>query len=189
MSKMLSGQNVAILTANGFNQHDLIEAQKALLAAGAKVKIISPDQGLISGWDGQGWGHNFPVDQALATALGADYDMLVIPGGSRALDKLQTTAHTRRFINNFMTMAKPVALFGDAASILVFAEQANGRVVAVADSAKDVLVAAGATVVDDVMAMDGNLMSSPVVDGEQRQSLIAQMLDFFAGNAKLAQAA
>jgi len=123
MSKPLPGTKIAILVANGFDQHDFSEVQKALNGASAIVKVISPDQGLVNGWEGKGWGHHFPVDQALSTALGADYDMLVIPGGSRSMEKLKTTAHTKRFVNSFINAEKPVAMMCDAVDLLTYAGQ------------------------------------------------------------------
>lgn len=123
MSKSLPGQKIAILVANGFEQADFTETQRALIAAAATVKVVSPDQGLVNGWEGQGWGHHFPVDQVLSTALGADFDMLVVPGGARSLEKLKTTAHTRRFFNSFINAGKPVAVFGDVTALLDYAGQ------------------------------------------------------------------
>lgn len=123
MSKPLSGVKIAILSANGFNQQDLTETQKIMNAAGASLKIISPDQGLVNGWEGQGWGHHFAVDQVLSTALGADFTMLIVPGGSRSMEKLKMTAHTKRFLNSFMNAKKPVAMFNDAVDLLTFAGQ------------------------------------------------------------------
>jgi protease I len=123
MSKPLSGVKIAILAANGFNQQNLTDTQKSTTAAGAALKIICPDQGLVNGWEGQGWGHHFAVDQVLSTALGADFDMLAVLGGSRSIEKLKTTAHTKRVINSFMTSGKPVVMFEDAVDLLAFAGQ------------------------------------------------------------------
>lgn len=118
MSKFLSGTKIAILAANGFNQNDFTQTQRALLTAGATLKVVSPDQGLVNGWEGASWGHHFAVDQVLSTALGADFDMLVVPGGERSINKLKTTAHTRRFISSFMAANKSIVMFNDAADLL-----------------------------------------------------------------------
>ncbi len=117
--KSLIGQKIAILAANGFDEADMIAAQRALVAAGATMRLVSSDNGLVNGWDGKGWGHNFPVDAALNTALGVDYDGLVIVGGQRSFDKLKMTAHTKRFIGSFMLAQKPVVAFGEAADVLM----------------------------------------------------------------------
>lgn len=118
MSKFLSGTKIAIIAANGFEQNDFTQCQRALIAAGATIKVISPDQGLVNGWEGNSWGHHFAVDQTLSTALGADFDMLVVPGGERSINKLKTTAHTKRFVGSMMNAVKPVVMFGDAVSLL-----------------------------------------------------------------------
>jgi protease I len=179
MNKPLSGIKIAILVANGFTQQDFTEAQKVLNAAGATLKIISPDQGLVNGWEGTGWGHHFPVDQQLSTALGADFDMLVMPGGQRSLDKLKTTAHTRRFVGSFLTYGKPVALFGDAVGVLIQADHAAGRRVAGADSSRDMLVHAGATWADEAVVLDNMLYSGRADNAADRAAFAAGMVEFF----------
>lgn len=123
MSKTLAGIKIAILVANGFNQQDFTAVQKVLNSSGAGLKLVSPDQGLVNGWEGSGWGHHFPVDQQLGTALGVDFDILVVPGGQRCMDKLKTTAHTKRFVNSFMVSAKKIVLFSEAVELLDFAGQ------------------------------------------------------------------
>lgn len=131
------GTKVAVLVANGFDENNFLSAQKILQETGACVKIISTNQGLVNGWSAhegvEGWGHNYAVDAQLNTALGADYDMLVIPGGQRSLDKLKMTAHTRRFIGSFMTANKPVAVMGDALDIMDHVQVTGGREVSAAD--------------------------------------------------------
>ncbi len=189
MSKSLTGSKIAILVANGFNQDDMTTAQKALLSPGASVKIVSPDQGLVNGWEGAGWGHHFAVDQALSTSLGADFDVLVVPGGQRSMDKLKTTAHTRRFLNSFLSAGKPVALFDDAADLLVYAAQAAGRNVAGPDSVREALVQAGAVWVEQTPSIDGALYTGRVATVEERAEYVAGMLDFFASHATLARQA
>jgi len=61
----------------------------------------------------------------LSAALAADFDMLIIPGGQRSVEKLKLTAHTRRFIGGFVDTGKPVALFEEAVALLLFAERAK----------------------------------------------------------------
>ena len=112
-AKPLAGSKIAILVANGFMQADMIAAQRRLIEEGAHVRIVSSEQGLVNGWTGDDWGHHFAIDNPLNAALAADYDMLVVPGGARSVDKLKLTAHTKRFIGSFLAMQKPVAVTGD----------------------------------------------------------------------------
>lgn len=159
MSKPLSGVKIAILAANGFNQQNLTDTQKTLNTAGASLKIICPDQGLVNGWEGQGWGHHFAVDQVLSTALGADFTMLVVLGGTRSIEKLKMTAHTKRFINSFMTSGKPVAMLDDAVDLLAFAGQ------------------------DTVVENHGNLYAA------NAENPVSGILDFFISNVAPVQQA
>ena len=114
----LIGQKIAILAANGFQEPDLIETQKILNGTGAHTRIVGMDQGLINGWNDGAWGLNFAVDQAINTALAADYSILIVPGGQRSIDKLGLTAHTNRFLKGFLDSRKPVILFREAETLL-----------------------------------------------------------------------
>lgn len=187
-NKILSGVKIAILVANGFDEADMTESQRALLSAGAAPKVVSVDQGLVNGWQGRGWGHHFAVDLPLSTSLAADFAMLVIPGGARSLDKLKMTAHTRRFIGGFMAAGKPVAVFGDAVRLLAFAEQLGGRTVTGAAESREEAERAGAIWSEETMALDGALLTG-VSGNETRESLIRAMIDHFAQGSSVKKAA
>ncbi len=185
MSKSLSGMKIAILVSNGFNQQDMTDTQKVMNSLGVSLKLISPDQGLVNGWEGTSWGHHFAVDQQLSTALGADFDVLVVPGGQRSLDKLKTTAHTRRFVNSFVTAQKPVVMFNDAIDLLGYAQQLTGRTVVGPEVMKDVVVAGGAVWSEQNPAIDANLYTGRVETAEDRSVFVAGLLDFFMVHAKM----
>ncbi|MCB9964200.1 MAG: DJ-1/PfpI family protein [Rhodospirillales bacterium] len=118
MHKPLQNQKVAILAASGVTETHMTEIQKNLMKTGAFARIISVDHALLNSWNGSGWGVNFAVDAALSTALGVDYDMLIIPGGTRSTEKLMRTAHTKRFLDSFMRLQKPICVVEDGAELL-----------------------------------------------------------------------
>ncbi|NCT41165.1 MAG: hypothetical protein GW778_05850 [Alphaproteobacteria bacterium] len=122
MQKPLLGHKVAFLAANGLNETDLIGAQKIVQALGGDTRIIGMDQGLVSSLNEHGWGLNFAADQALNQSLAVDYSAVVVPGGKRSIEKLQLTAHTRRFLRGFYESNKPVCLVNEASELLAFAE-------------------------------------------------------------------
>lgn len=181
MSHSLAGKKIALLIANGFNQADMTSAQRALIAKGANVRIVSPETGLVNGWDNTSWGHNFAVDESLGTALGADFDMVVVPGGERSVNKLKLTAHSKRFLGSFMNAGKPVAIMGDALALMIFSDLLTGRTVDGPDA-----LAAMATQANAVwegrgeICMDNNLMSGDVTDAT-RSVFIETMLSHFSG--------
>jgi len=157
--KILAGKTVAILVANGFEETEMTEPQRALLAAGAQLKTVSPEQALVNGWHEAAWGHYFPVDTALSEALAADFDALLVPGGSRGIEKLAGNPHTKRFLKGFIDGSKPVALIGDAAGLLVVVERAAGKTVAADESVAETLKEAGAVLAEEPIAADGAMLT------------------------------
>lgn len=122
MQNPLHGHKVAFLVANGLDEADLIESQKIVQSLGADTRIISMDQGLVSSLNEHGWGLNFAADQALNQSLAADYSAVIVPGGRRSIEKLQLTAHTRRFLRGFYETGKPVCAIDEGSTLLAFAE-------------------------------------------------------------------
>jgi protease I len=179
MSKPLNNVKVAILVAGGFNQPDMTQAQRALLDAGATVQIVSPDNGLVNGWEGKNWGHNFTVDAHLPKSLGADYNMLVVPGGQRSMDKLKLSAHTKRFVGSFFAAAKPVICMNEGVVALAIAEVIQGRTVNGTEAMAEFAMEHGAIWTDECPAFDENLYSGEC-DDETRATFIASMIEFMA---------
>lgn len=135
MHKPLLGQRIAVLVANGFNETDMTQAQRALQDSGADIRIVSMDQGLVNSWRDGSWGLNFVADAFLNKALAVDFDMLIVPGGQRSMDKLKQTAHTRRFVGGFVNAGKPVVAFDEANDLLVDLECMDGRIMQVSTNA------------------------------------------------------
>lgn len=154
-----SVQTVAMLLANGFNEQEFIAAQKALREMGIAMKVISANQGLVNGWEGTGWGHNYAVDEPLNTALGADYDAVIIPGGERSHDKLKQTAHTKRFISSMMMANKPVAAIGDALTLLGETGQIDNRTVGGSIAMKAMVSQAAGIWSDEAVTVDNCLLT------------------------------
>ncbi len=188
MDKPLNGLKIAVLVGNGFDEADMTECQRALLIAGATVRVVGVDQGLVNGWQGRGWGHHFAVDLPLSTALAADFAMLVVPGGQRSLDKLKQTAHTRRFIGGFLAATKPIVLFGDAVQLLAYTGHATGRTVGGPAALGPDLTQAGATWSNEPLVHDTNLLTG-LSDDETRMSFLRAAIAHFIGAPALAQAA
>ena len=117
----LESKTIAILTANGVNQNDISMMQRALIQKRNFPKIIGAGAKLIQSWSDGEWGHNFATDVSITEALGVDYDILIIPGGERAMTVLQSTAHTNRILNSFVAAGKPVLFMNDARQLIEFA--------------------------------------------------------------------
>jgi len=138
----LSGKTIAIMVASGFDETGFIAIQRAMMEAGAKLKIVSREAGLTNAWNGTGWGMSYPADATLSTALAIDYDGLIIPAGKRHIDTLENEAHAKRVLRAFLREDMPVLLQGDASAMLQLVDGAADRPHATADDA------GGAQVVD-----------------------------------------
>jgi protease I len=180
--KPLLGLKAAILVANGFCEADVTQTQRALLELGAAAKIISPEVGLACGWAGENWGHNCAVDANIRTALGADYSMLIVPGGIRSVEKLRLTAHTKRFISSFINSGKPVAVFDESLELLAAAADLSGRTVAGAPEMEAPMLQAGVNWAGAAWHADNNLLTATTAAG--REEVIAETMKLFTAQAR-----
>ena len=136
----LNGKTIAIMVASGFDEIAFIAIQRAMMEAGAKLKIVSRETGLTNSWNGTGWGMSYPADATLSTALAIDYDGLIIPAGKRHIDTLEKEAHAKRVLRAFLREDMPVLLQGDATVMLQVIDGAADRPHATVDDTDGALV-------------------------------------------------
>lgn len=182
MAKALQSQKIAVLISNGFNEQDFLSIQRAMIEQGASLRIVSTDSGLVNGWDGKGWGHNFAIDAQLNTALGIDYDAVIIPGGQRSLDKLKLTAHSRRFIGSFLAAMKPVVCMGDAVQLLAHTDHVSGKTVSGPESKKAIAETAGAVWSAEAVSMDATLLTGDT-EGDKLAAYVVAAVDMMVQSA------
>lgn len=177
MSLILVDKNIAIVAADGFDEHQMTEIQRALTKAKARIRIVAPEPGLVNGWQGEGWGHHFHVDAPMSETLGSDFDMLVLPGCARSTDKLKQNPHMRRLVNHFLAANKPISAIGTGAGLLALGDQMTGRTVAAPVEVQDELKAAGIGIGENDREIDGNCLTSA---GEDIAAWVEETLAFFA---------
>ena len=122
----LSQKTIALLACSGFDEQPFVALQQALVAAGAKVKVISRDHGLTNGWANGVWGLSYPVDGALSETLAIDYDVMVVPTGERHTALLLNDPHGRRIINAFLREDVPSLIVGSAVDSLAEKDMLDG---------------------------------------------------------------
>ncbi len=118
MSQSLQGKQVLILASSGVDEGVMSMLQRDLLKAGATLKTVATTSGLINSWNGKGWGIYFTVDTNVNATLGSDFDMLVVPSGKLAVEKLASNEHTNRIISHFVLASKPMAFLGESSSLI-----------------------------------------------------------------------
>jgi len=117
MPSPFDGKTIAILVGSGFEEKPFVDLQRALVSAGAIVKVISRDTGLTNGWANGTWGLSYPVDAHISETLAVDFDALVIPDGKRHTDILLNEAHARRITTAFLREGVPSLLIGSGVEL------------------------------------------------------------------------
>jgi protease I len=156
----LEGVRVAILATDGFEQSELTEPRKALDAAGAVTKVISPKSGKLKGWNHKDWGEEVPVDQALDGADPKNYDALLLPGGVMNPDALRMQPKAVAFVKSFFDAGKPVGAICHGPWTVIESGAAKGHRMTSWPSLKTDIRNAGADWVDEEVVVDANLVTS-----------------------------
>ena len=153
-------KRVLILATDGFEQSELIEPRKLLEQAGIETTVASPKSGQIKGWNHTDWGESVSVDTALDSVEAADFDGLMLPGGVINPDQLRQEDKVIELIEDFNDAGKPIAAICHGPWLLVEADIIDGRTVTGWPSIRTDLENAGGDVVDEEVAIDGNLITS-----------------------------
>ena len=157
----ITDAKILILATNGFEQSELVKPRDDLKEAGATVHVASPEEGEIKGWDGGDWGQSVSVDIALSQANADDYDALVLPGGQINPDLLRVERAALDLIRRFDEQGKPIAAICHAPWLLIEAGLADqSRTMTCYESIRTDLRNAGATVVDQAVVRDANIITS-----------------------------
>ena len=90
----------------------------------------------------------------------ADYDVLVLPGGVKAMEKVRQNKDIIKFISDFDKEKKIIACICSGAQLLISAKVVKGRKIAGYYSMKDDLVNAGAEYTDLPAVIDENIITT-----------------------------
>lgn len=161
MAGELDGKRVAILAADGVERVELEQPRDALRQAGARTELLSLHDGSIQARDHDlDAAGTFDVDALVKSASVDDYDALLLPGGTVNPDKLRMDDAAVGFVRDFVSSGKPVASICHGPWTLLEAGVVSGRTVTSFPSIRTDLRNAGAHVVDEEVARDGNLVTS-----------------------------
>lgn len=160
MSHELAGYRIAILATHGFQESELASPRQALAVAGATVDIVSPEPDSIRAWANKDWRDYYPVDVTLDDASAADYDAVVLPGGTLNPDKLRADDRARRFVRHAFNGGQTIGAVCHAPWILVNTGIAANHQLTSVHSVADDLRNAGAHWVDKPVVADHGLITS-----------------------------
>ena len=146
---------VLILSADGFEDSELLLPWSRLQEENVDVDIASPTAGSIRGKHG----YEAPATLAIDDVRAEDYDAVIVPGG-RAPARLCRSAKVLDLIRTFVAAGKPVSAICHGPEVLISAGVLRGRSATCYRTVAGRLEAAGAHYRDAEVVVDGNLITS-----------------------------
>ena len=154
-----------ILTWEKYQDHEVIYPYYRVQESGYEVDIMSNKVGMIYGILGtynESTKSVFDLnDDEKFEDYMHDYDLLIIPGGVKSLEKLRQEESALNFIREWDALGKTIGSICHGGQMLISAEIVDGREVSGYYSIKDDLVNAGGTFVDAEYVISDNLICCP----------------------------
>lgn len=129
MSTQVNGKKVLIITSNtGVERDELLKPLEALRALGALVTHASPKGGTVQTFQ-QDTEKDKTVesDTTLAQVNAAEFDALVIPGGTVNADTLRQDGDAQKLVKAFVDAGKTVAAICHGPWLLIDAGVVEGK--------------------------------------------------------------
>jgi protease I len=153
----LTGKNVAMIVARGFEDSEAVDPKNYLEEHGATVTVVGLDTEEVTGKKGA----TLKPDAALDSVTVDQFDALVIPGGGSP-EQLRIHQNAVDFTRQFVQSGKPVASICHGPQLLISADVLRGKTITCVKTIADDVKNAGANYVDEALVVDENLISSRV---------------------------
>ena len=120
----IKSRQLAALVADGFDAKELEAMNKALVAGGARIKVVATHLGSVTSADGKA----VRADLSFLTAASVCFDAVYVPGGTKSVDALMGDADAVHFVNQAYKHCKAICATGDGDRFLkeTFAGAADG---------------------------------------------------------------
>ena len=151
---------VLIVATDGFEEWELFGPREILQQRGAEVVLASLDRDPIQATVHDDPGKTIRPDLTVDEARADDFDALILPGGVRNPDQLRLHQNVIDLIRDFAARGKPIGAICHGPWLLVEADLLRGRAATSWPSIRTDLRNAGANVVDEVVVVDGNIITS-----------------------------
>ncbi|MBR9706726.1 DJ-1/PfpI/YhbO family deglycase/protease [Candidatus Pacearchaeota archaeon] len=151
-----------VLTGNLVQDHEYIYPYYRLKEEGFEVTTALKDAKACLGI----LGTNIPSDRdakiiSYEEMRIEDFDILVIPGGAKCMEKLRQEKGVLNFIKEFNDAGKVISSICHGAQLLISAKIVNGRRISGYYSIMDDISNSGAEYVDAPYVTDNNIISCP----------------------------
>jgi protease I len=161
MSDNLNSKKIAIIATDGVEQVELVKPREAVEKAGGKTELLSLETGQIQAMNSDiNPADKFDVDKAIADASAADYDGLILPGGTVNADKLRISDDVVSFVQKIFEDGKPAGVICHGPWTLVEADLVRDRTLTSWPSLQTDIRNAGGKWVDEEVVVDQGLVTS-----------------------------
>ncbi|MBN1384034.1 MAG: type 1 glutamine amidotransferase [Elusimicrobia bacterium] len=150
-------KRAVIITGPNFQDEEYIYPYYRLQEAGFKVDVAVKDKASIKGK----YGVPAKVTMDTKDLKEQDYDLVVLPGGHEAPDRVRQIKEVLDFVKAMYDKGKIVSTICHGPWILISAGIAKGKKISGYIGIKDDIINAGAEYMDAPVVVDGNIISSP----------------------------
>ncbi|MFB0835443.1 DJ-1/PfpI/YhbO family deglycase/protease [Arthrobacter halodurans] len=146
----ISGKKILFVSTNsGVEQDELMVPLEELGAAGATVTVAAQKAGPIKTLIGDAEpGEDVQAERAMSDIDPAEFDLLVVPGGTLNADSLRLDEDAQRIVKAFASSGRPVASICHGPWLLIETGLAQGKMLTSYRSVRTDAVNAGAEWLD-----------------------------------------
>jgi protease I len=161
MVNELQGKRIAFLATDGVERVELAVPWNAVKEAGGQPELVSIKTGQIQSMNFDiDKADTFTVDKTVSEVSAAQYDGLVLPGGTINPDRLRINQQAMQFVRSFFEAGKPVGAICHGPWSLVETGVVKGRTVTSWPSLRTDIRNTGGTLVDEEVHIEGKLVTS-----------------------------
>jgi len=145
-----------ILTGNLVQDHEFIYPYYRVQEDGYEVDVAVRDKKQVNGIIGA----KIKPTKDIPELKVEDYDLLILPGGAKAMEYMRQDMDIIKFISDFNSSGKTIASICHAAQLLISSKIVKGRKISGYYSIKDDINNAGAVYTDEPAVVDGNIVTT-----------------------------
>ena len=145
-----------ILTGNFVQDHEFIYPYYRVQEDGYEVDVAVRDKKQVNGIIGA----KIIPTKDIPELKVEDYDLLILPGGAKAMEYMRQDVEILKFISDFNSSGKTIASICHAAQLLISSKIVKGRKISGYYSIKDDINNAGAVYTDEPAVVDGNIVTT-----------------------------
>ena len=162
-------KNALILTWSGFQDHEVVYPYYRLLGDNFKVSIVADkkdSQDRIYGIFGLNMPCHYTINEFYKNTdnFFNDFDLMILPGGVKSLEKLRQEDVILKFINRWNAENKIISSTCHGAQLLISSKVVKDRNISGYYSLKDDIINSGAKYSKEPYVIDDNIISSPHYD-------------------------